>query len=152
MMRYKTKFNLLRDEVVKANNELVDNEIFETYMDEEQDAIMVTNTIVRALVKTIKVLSKKAHKLDRLEPAYKDACKTLVAFDERLNEQDNEISELKDKIMYYETMELEYQDQKEDYVSEYEESQELLTQRDKEINALKHMLDRKDDENEICDY
>ena len=38
-------------------------------------------------------------------------------------------------------MELEYADQKEEYVNEYEELQELLTQRDIEINALKHMLD-----------
>ena len=35
---------------------------------------------------------------------------------------------------------------KEDYVKKYEELHELLIQRDNEIDALKHMLDRKDDE------
>lgn len=118
MMRYKTKFNLLRDEVVKANNELVDNEIFETYMDEEQDAIMVTNTIVRALVKTIKTYEQADYRLERTGDYVISDCSDYIAKLER----------------------------------EYEELQELLTQRDKEINALKHMLDRKDDENEICDY
>ena len=55
MMRYKTKFNLLRDEVVKANNELVDNKVFETYVAEgQQGTIMITNAIVKALVKTVK--------------------------------------------------------------------------------------------------
>lgn len=62
-MRYKTKFNLLRDEVVKANNELVDNKVFETYVDEEQDTIMITNCIVKALVKTIKFYEQSERKL-----------------------------------------------------------------------------------------
>lgn len=43
-------------------------------------------------------------------------------------------------------MKLEYTDHKEDYVKKYEELHELLIQRDNEIEALKHMLDRKDDE------
>lgn len=43
-------------------------------------------------------------------------------------------------------MKLEYTDHKEDYVKKYEELHELLIQRDNEIDALKHMLDRKDDE------
>lgn len=64
MMRYKTKFNLLRDEVVKANNELVDNKIFETYMNEEQDTTLITNHIVKALVNTIKFYEQADHKLD----------------------------------------------------------------------------------------
>lgn len=42
-------------------------------------------------------------------------------------------------------MKLEYTDHKEDYVKKYEELHELLIQRDNEIDALKHMLDRKDD-------
>lgn len=37
-------------------------------------------------------------------------------------------------------------------VMERDEALETIKQRDKEINALKHMLDRKDDENEICYY
>lgn len=41
-------------------------------------------------------------------------------------------------------MKLEYTDHKEDYVKKYEELHELLIQRDNEIDALKHMLDRKD--------
>lgn len=43
-------------------------------------------------------------------------------------------------------MKLKYTDHKEDYVKKYEELHELLIQRDNEIEALKHMLDRKDDE------
>lgn len=43
-------------------------------------------------------------------------------------------------------MKLEYTDPNEDYVKKYEELHELLIQRDNEIEALKHMLDRKDDE------
>jgi len=43
-------------------------------------------------------------------------------------------------------MKLEYTDHKEDYVKKYEELHELIIQRDNEIDALKHMLDRKDDE------
>lgn len=43
-------------------------------------------------------------------------------------------------------MKLEYTDLKEDYVKKYEELHALLIQRDNEIEALKHMLDRKDDE------
>lgn len=43
-------------------------------------------------------------------------------------------------------MKLEYTDHKEDYVKKYEELHELLIQRDNEIEALKHMLDRKDEE------
>lgn len=37
-------------------------------------------------------------------------------------------------------------------VMERDEALETIKQRDKEITALKHMLDRKDDENEICYY
>ena len=108
----------------------------------KRDVLLLDLIRERESLKTqIKVLSKKADELDRLEPAYKDACKTLVDFDERLSQQDKEISQLKDTITYYENMELEYADQKEEYVNEYEELQELLTQRDIEINALKHMLD-----------
>lgn len=43
-------------------------------------------------------------------------------------------------------MELEYTDHKEDYVNKYEELHELLFQRDNKIEALKHILDRKDEE------
>lgn len=43
-------------------------------------------------------------------------------------------------------MKLKYTYHKEDYVKKYEELHELLIQRDNEIEALKHMLDRKDDE------
>jgi len=34
----------------------------------------------------------------------------------------------------------------EELTQDYEELQDLLIQRDNEINALKHMLDRKDEE------
>lgn len=64
MMRYKAKFNLLRDEVVKANNELVDNKVFETYMDEEQDTVTIYEGIVKALVNTIKFYEQADHKID----------------------------------------------------------------------------------------
>lgn len=43
-------------------------------------------------------------------------------------------------------MKVEYTDHKEDYVKKYEELHELLIQRELEIDALKHMLDRKDEE------
>lgn len=161
-MRYKTKFNLLRDEVVKANNELVDNKVFETYMDKEQGTIMITNAIVKALVKTIKFYEQEnleaKENLEEEQVWRKDAVQVsyrlgrsntkLERENEELKNELEEISELYntkvDEIKQLKN-DIEYQERKNDKLTDANLKQfSTIQERNNEIDALKHMLDRKD--------
>lgn len=84
--------------------------------------------------------------LEELRHEYVKLASELEVEQKENDELIKKVTELKDKITHYENMEFEYADHKEDYVNKYEELHELLIHRDNEINALKHMLDRKDEE------
>lgn len=171
-MRYKTKFNLLRDEVVKANNELVDNKVFEKYMNEEQDTIMITNCIVKALVKTIKFYEQADHKLDNVinyaltdcNEYLKDnlmfkkylrdfislgmdhreaSARALVCTIADINEKVDNLKDLNTSLAL-EKAELENEISK--ISALFNEKENTIIKRDNEIDALKHMLDRKDND------
>lgn len=146
-MRYKTKFNLLRDEVVKANNELVDNKIFETYMDEEQDTITITNAIVKALVKTIKFYEQADHKLydavtEKLEDARQELAGSNVFkawLDFYLNDHHIFISEATALALPKTIWQLEQIVR--DYKNEIEKQGEGLEKAEKVIRELKEDLE-----------
>ena len=134
-MRYKTKFNLLCDEVVKAINELVDNKVFETYVGEEQqDTIMITNAIVKALVKTIKFYEQanfEAKEQIEAEQLWrKDAEQTnvrIASYITKLERENKELKEQNDKLTDANLKQF-----------------STIQERNNEIDALKHMLDREE--------
>lgn len=84
--------------------------------------------------------------LEELRREYVKLASVLEAEQKENDELIKKVTELKDKITHYENKEFEYADQKKAYVNKYQELQELLIQRDNEIDALNHMLDRKDEE------
>lgn len=163
----RNKFDLLTNELVKANIELSNNINFVSYMKPQdvQDNLwgeaekIQYEDIVKALVKTIKFYEQADYKLDtditqkvdnaRHKLATNDVFKAWLNFylhDYTIDINEATVLALVKTIWQLEEITREYKKETNELRNANLNQSYTIQERNNEINALKHMLDRKDEE------